>query len=864
MIFSKQTWMRFCTAILVLSVMLNLSLSAREVTNLNRAWRFTLGDPPQAASVHFDDSQWAPIGLPHSFSIPYFMSKDFYTGYGWYRRNISISRQELKGKLFLEFDGVFQEAEIYINGKKAGSHIGGYTGFQIDITPYVHQGNNLLAIRVNNLWRADIAPRAGEHTFSGGIYRNVRLVHKSPQYIDWYGVGITTPDLASRGGVASRVNVRTEVVNSGKQTIHLRLVTRIVAPEGYIIAQTESDSLVEAGKRLCYDQTTPEIKHPQLWSPFSPTLYKLESLLYADNKLCDTTIEHFGFRWFEWTANRGFFLNGRHHYFRGANVHQDQAGWGDAVTEAALRRDVKMMKEAGFDFIRGSHYPHAPAFSQACDEEGMLFWSEAPFWGIGGYRGDGYWDCSAYPITPCDTAAFEQSALQQLAEMIRIHRNHPSIVVWSMSNEPFFTESSTLPGVHRLLRRMVDLTHQLDPTRPAAIGGAQRPLGEGRIDRIGDLAGYNGDGATQPDFQHPGIPSIVAEYGSVTSNRPGSFSPGWGDLTAGEAWRGITWRSGQAVWCGFDHGSIAGEALGKMGIVDYFRIPKRAWYWYRQNYRGIQPPAWSTAGQPAALQLKAIAHQEIKADGTDDAQLLVTIVDCKGNELSNNVPVTLSIISGPGEFPTGKSICFKPNSDIRIQDGKAAIALRAYYAGKCVVEAHSPGLQSAYLTLHFVDAPAYRARKSTETIHRPYLAFKREGTISLQCFGRNNPTFSSSQSTGHDAGLATDDRESTYWQAAVTDKTPRLTVDTEKRLDFKRLRFVFPANQQTRKFTIEVSDDRQQWQSIGEITLQGHETIYEWTPQQGKPSPQGRFVSLRFTSSETASLCEAEIYGIVQ
>ena len=165
-----------------------------------------------------------------------------------------------------------------------------------------------------------------------------------------------------------------------------------------------------------------------------------------------------------------------------------------------------MMKEAGFNLIRGSHYPHSPAFSQACDEAGILFWSEAPFWGIGGFKTDGYWDSSAYPVNKEHEAAFEKSALTQLQEMIRIHRNHPSIVAWSMCNEVFFSSPEVMPQVQRLLRRMVNLTHQLDPTRPAAIGGAQRPLAEARIDLTGDLAGYNGDGATQPDFQNPGIP----------------------------------------------------------------------------------------------------------------------------------------------------------------------------------------------------------------------------------------------------------------------------------------------------------------------------------------------------------------------
>lgn len=141
-----------------------------------------------------------------------------------------------------------------------------------------------------------------------------------------------------------------------------------------------------------------------------------------------------------------FFLNGKHLYFKGINVHQDQAGWGDAVTDAAARRDVALVKQAGFDMIRGSHYPHSPAFSKACDEEGVLFWSEAPFWATAGEKKDGYWTASAYPVRQEDCKEFEENVLQQLEEMIRIHRNHPSIIAWSMCNEPFLLHRKQCMG----------------------------------------------------------------------------------------------------------------------------------------------------------------------------------------------------------------------------------------------------------------------------------------------------------------------------------------------------------------------------------------------------------------------------------
>ena len=418
--------------------------------------------------------------------------------------------------------------------------MGGYTGFSVDISDALKVGRNLIAIRVNNLWRPDIAPRAGEHVFSGGIYRNVRLVMKSSVHIDWYGTFVTTPDLGENQGTSSSVKVETDVCNNSATDGIYRLLTQVLAPDGKVLTSVETEKIVTARSNKKFLQETEVLMNPQLWNLSAPVLYKVASKLYQGQHLIDEDETNFGFRWFEWTADRGFFLNGQHLYFYGANVHQDQAGWGDAVTEAAMYRDVRMMKEAGFDLIRGSHYPHAPAFSKACDELGMLFWSEAPFWGIGGFKPDGYWNSSAYPVNEKDKVGFEESALRQLGEMIRIHRNHPSIVAWSMCNEAFFSSSEAMAGVRRLLKRMVNLAHQLDPTRPAAVGGAQRPLGEERIDKIGDIVGYNGDGATQPDFLDPGIPNVVSEYGSTTADRPGEYDPGWGDLKKDDGWKGHT------------------------------------------------------------------------------------------------------------------------------------------------------------------------------------------------------------------------------------------------------------------------------------------------------------------------------------
>lgn len=835
----------------------------RQTINFNREWKYARGDYQGAEQITYADQDWETVGLPHSFSIPYFMSKDFYVGYGWYRKQFSLSAKELVNRIFLEFDGVFQEAEVFVNGHRVGTHVGGYTGFTFDISSTVQSGKNIVAVRVNNLWKPDVAPRAGEHVFSGGIYRNVRLVVKSPVHIDWYGTQVTTPDLSINQGRTSIVKVVTDICNRTNKATRYKLLTEVVDNKGKVVTKVSTTKNIAAHATLQLEQVTSSVQQPKLWSPESPVLYKIVSSLYQGKNLIDRYETIFGFRWIEWTADKGFFLNGKHRFLKGANVHQDHAGWGDAVTESGMERDVRLMKEAGFDFIRGSHYPHAPAFSQACDRLGMFFWSEVAFWGIGGFRTDGYWNSSAYPVDEKDRAGFEQSVMQQLEEMIRIHRNHPSVIAWSMCNEPFFSAPEVMEGIRGLLQRMVKRSRQLDATRPAAVGGVQRPLGKGRIDLIGDVAGYNGDGGSIPDFQNPGIPNLVSEYGSRTAERPGEYKPGWGDLQKGDAWKGHSWRSGQAIWCGFDHGSIAGSQLGKMGIVDYFRIPKRAWYWYRNEYRQVAPSKWAEEGIPARIKLEASETEAVRADGTEDVMLYVTILDADGKAISNSPSVSLKLISGPGEFPTGTSITFDKDSDIRILDGKAAIEFRSYHAGTAVIEATSPGMESAHISISFTGAPSFIEGITSLVQERPYVHFVRTGKgEEIQTFGRNNPIFASSSAIGYPAGYAADGNEQTWWQADANDRNIYCTLDTEKGLALREVKVVFPVTG-AYQYRIEASSDNIQWNLLSDKI--DNREVMKMEQLLLKDTRKHRFIRINFGQSSFAipAISEIIVRGVV-
>lgn len=784
----------------------NKEQSVRLKKNINRDWQFSFSDELDDFSDKIsEDSKWERVGLPHTFSLPYFRSESFYEGYGWYQKTLQIEESWLNQNVSLEFDGVFQVVEVYLNGTKVGEHRGGYTGFTIDISDAVNAGGNLLAVRVNNLWDAQLAPRAGEHVFSGGIYRDVYLTVTDPLHVTWNGTFVSTPEVSKE---KAKVNVKTEIKNQGKTKKDFTLKTIIVDRKGNEIAKITTAKSIKAGETIICDQTSDEIIHPELWSPENPALYNVLTYIYEDNSLLDKYETSFGFRWMRWTADKGFFLNGEHLYLEGVNVHQDHAGWGDAITKAGVYRDLKLMKDAGFNFIRGSHYPHHPYFTEVCDQLGLMFIPENCVWGIGGFKEDGYWNSSTYPVHEKDMDAYNKSAANTLKELIRINRNSPSVIAWSMSNEPFFSAMSVDKEMKQLLSDLVDLSHKLDPTRLAMIGGAQRR----DVDVLGDIAGYNGDGATL--YRNPGIPNMVSEYGSCVTDRPGDYTPCWSShLNNGEK---PEWRSGHAIWCGFDHGSIAGN-MGEMGIVDFARIPKRSWYWYRNYFRGIEPPVWPVAGMPKRLKLFADKTTIQGTDATDDVHVNVQVIGDEGKHISNSPDVTLTIISGPGEFPTGRSITFKETTynDIQILDGHAAIEFRSYEGGVTIIEATSAGLKPTQIEITTTGKPEFVEGVTTVVKDRPYKDYRltkaiKEGKAVKVSDARPSRTNSKGNSL---PSLANDGHKWTRWTPELENDKLWWELDMENFYNVDRVEITFRSTPDL-KLYIETSLNQKDWNKV--------------------------------------------------
>lgn len=808
------------------------SVPARERVNINRDWKFNLGDMSGAENPTFNDSEWTRTNLPHSFSIPYFMWKDVYHGYGWYRKTINVGEDWKNKQIGIEFEGSFIETEVYLNGRRVGEHTGGYTSFYFDLTPYIHAGENVLAVRVNNIWNPRVAPRAGDHQFSGGIYRDVWLNVTDHLRVAEDGTFIYTENVSK---VSADAFMECELRNDFDEAANAKLITVLYDASGKKVGKATSNFSVNPNSSVIVKQQFPKIKNPHLWSPENPYRYRAVTRVKMNNVFVDEYHTRFGIRKMEWTADKGFFLNGEHYYLLGANVHQDHAGWGDAVTNGAMTRDVQMMKDIGFNCIRGSHYPHDPAFAAACDSIGMILFMETANWGMGGHGEEGAWGegapASSYPTVAADQHDYELSVLQQLKEKIRTHRNSPSIACWSLCNEPFFCSPQVNDKMRALLNRETDSARVWDPTREVAIGGSQRK----GIDKLGKnaISFYNGDGASRSENQNPGVPNMVSEYGSTfnTGDRPGMFTPRWGDLVDG--YKRPQWRSGQVLWCGFDHGTVAGYGLAKDGIVDYFRIPKRPYYWYVEAYtKGNTNPAepeWAKEGAPAKLGLSASQTTIPSCNGTDDAQIIVKILDKTGKHISNSQPVTLRIVSGPGEFPTGRSITFTPPTtsnykeasadakcDIRIMDGQAAIAFRSYHGGETVIEAISEGLESDSITIRTLGTPLWQEGVDKPVDDRPYKRYtddKIAGEESVLTLANQRPTWSSSNLAGTDKTYANDGKASTAWKPETTDKKRWWMVSLESQYTVNRIELTFPTADDYR-YIVEVAQTEDKWVKV--------------------------------------------------
>ena len=910
----------------------------RNDVNFNRGWKFIRQDVTGAQSPDYDDSRWTDVALPHDFDMPYEVGgsnggQNWYVGYGWYRKAFQVTDDWLADgrKVEIEFEGVLQVAEVYVNGKAVGTHEGGYSGFAYDLTPYLKAGDNEIAVRVNNIWQQDLTPRAGDHQFTGGIYRDVHLRLTSPVHVARYGTFVSAPALtnpefdqsaenvdftrypsgdalaANLKARRSNLNVTTDVTNGTAKDQYVQVRQELVDAKGRTVkTKAGNDSFaskviaVKAGQTATIEAASGGLGDAEdmytgldLWDTEHPNLYTVKTTVYAGDtdkldtaKPVDVYETSFGFRTAQW-KNDGFYLNGRKTLLNGANVHQDHGGWANAVTDAGMYRDVKMIKEAGMNFIRGSHYPHDVAFAKACDELGILFWSEGVFWGMGGQAGKNDdpsmqasdWLRDSYPQNAADQDVFDQSVLDAMQEMILENRNSPSVINWSVGNEVFFTSNATQQRSKDLVNKARNLAHQLDPTRKTGMGGTQRQ-GYDQLS-VSDIAGYNGDGGRicgGGQCPNTWMPNMVAEYGSPTIDRPGAvvndkahYKTGtsvYGELDKDNDGRyTLTENSaGLSLWAGFDHGTVGGKDLAKMGMIDYFRLPKNLWYWYRQHQGDGSAPETSTSGTATHMDVTASADspKTLTNDGKTDAQIIVTMKDADGNWVNDTRDVTLKVTDGPGVLAGGKTYKFTKN--VSMKDGKAAIEFRSYYSGTTTLTASAEGLPDATFTIATKDVTG--GNEGSEPKH-----FYEAGQWSIAgltipepvAYGDTNkamsrPTSPSSSQAGHEGALAADGDENTQWIAGKAGSGESFVLSTEFAQYVYKIRLGF-GSAQPYPYTLSVQNDKGEWVKVSAYTA---DTIVSRPVEENVGGLYTGAVKVEFTdvpAGAHAFLNELEVYG---
>ncbi len=576
-------------ASLLVSVGLCQTASPRRYVPLTTEWTFHKGDVPGAEKMTFDDSRWRTVTVPHDWSIegPYSEQWASGTGYlpggiGWYRNTFQLDADADGKSVYVEFDGVYCNSEVWINDHYLGKRPYGYISFYYDLTPHIRYNGdeNILAVRVDHSDYADSRWYTGS-----GIYRPVRLCITDKVRIATWGVYVTTPKVTAE---QAEIRIETTLDNLDAAQSQIDLTSYIINPDNLVVAKvSHSGGVVEAQGLKTYVQTA-TIRDPQLWSIQTPTMYSVLSVLETDGRIIDQVRTPFGIRTFRFDPDEGFFLNDEHVTLKGVCVHHDAGPVGAAVPSGMWRRRLEMLKEIGCNAIRMSHNPPAKELLDLCDQMGFLVMNEAfdeftppkrkwvEGWNAGTPSLKGYGQ------------VFEQWAVRDIQDWVRRDRNHPSIIFWSIGNEidypndPFSHPvlgneyKPTQPPADDLVRYgkpLVEAVKELDTTRPvtAALASVAMSDAVGFTDLL-DVVGYNYQEQRYVD-DHAKHPKRVI-YGSENGKHYG-------------AWQAVTdndFISGQFLWVGFD---FLGEARGwpvrnsQAGLFDLCGF-KKPIGWFRQ------------------------------------------------------------------------------------------------------------------------------------------------------------------------------------------------------------------------------------------------------------------------------------------
>jgi beta-galactosidase len=445
-------------------------------------WKFVLGDPKAAEVPTFDDGGWSAVDLPHDWSIFGPFDKNaaaggsgayLPTGIGWYRKTFTLAKSDKDRAVSLEFDGIYQNSETWLNGHLLGSRPFGYIGFAYDITPYLNPPGqpNVVAVRVDN------SHQRNSRWYSGsGIYRHTWLLSTDPLHIAHWGARVTTPQLSPEAGT---IDVVLQVQNLRTTDAAFDWLCTLIDPNGKQVAALRSSRHLNAGAAGEFTSQL-AIAKPQLWSVQTPALYTVRCQLLSDGQVIDEDDTPIGLRTIVFDVDKGCLLNGIPIKLNGVCLHEDGGAVGSAIPEGVWIRRLKLLKEMGCNAIRTSHNPPAPEFLDLCDKMGFLVMDEAFDEWRDGKVAEGY------------HKYFSDWSQRDLADFIARDRNHPSVALWSAGNE--ISEQSSWGGAD-VLRKLIDTFHKEDPARPvtAACDRVYAEPESAKLDFVNelDIVGYN-------------------------------------------------------------------------------------------------------------------------------------------------------------------------------------------------------------------------------------------------------------------------------------------------------------------------------------------------------------------------------------
>jgi beta-galactosidase len=506
---------------------------------INESWKFSPLDAKDNYKSNVDTNAWAEIALPHTWN-----AKDavddipgFFQAPCWYRKELFIGEEVKNKQVVIHFEGANQVTELYVNENYVGKHVGGYAAFEFDITKLIVLGKkNTIAIRVDNSNNPSIPPLSADYTFFGGIYRGISLhisnLHciSNPNYAS-SGVLVATPQVSEK---EARIEVKTSVNNFSDGNKKYIVRQEFISPEGQMLAEVSNSSIVVSNSNATIASTSVQINNPKLWSPDAPYLYALKTTLIdaKTKQVLDEKTTSFGIRWYAFTADKGFFLNGKSLKLIGTNRHQCYKDIGNALPDEIHIRDIELIKNMGANFLRVSHYPQDSLLLSLCDKLGIITMVEIPI---------------VNAIT--ESEEFLNTSIQMTNEMVFQNYNHPSIVCWGYMNEvllrlPFKDNPERnkiyCKEVNRQAKAIEKVLRALDPNRYTIIPchGAFNLYKEAGLLDIPKIVGWNlYQGWYSPKLEgfeeflanfhkeYPNTPVFLTEYGADVDERLHSFIP---------------------------------------------------------------------------------------------------------------------------------------------------------------------------------------------------------------------------------------------------------------------------------------------------------------------------------------------------